>query len=89
MKEKEGFFKNLNPYLAIVIAMVCGLGSLYFGTKLIPVFFEVAELIDKGTPIGAKGAVVIGLLSMFGITTYFLALWFQLAQKRVIEEFYG
>lgn len=89
MKEKDGIFKNLNPYAAIVIAMVCGLGSLYFGTKLIPVFFEVAELIDKGTSIGAKGAAVIGLLTVFGIFTYFLALLFQLAQKRVVEAFYG
>lgn len=89
MKEKKGFFKNLNPYAAIAIAMVCGLGSLYFGTKLIPVFFEVAELIDKGTPIGVKGTTVIGLLSVFGVFTYFLALWFQLAQKRVVEAFYG
>lgn len=89
MKEKDGFFKSLNPYVALVIAMTCGLGSLYFGTKLLPVFFEVAELIDKGTPIESEGSAVIGLLSILGAFTYFLALWFQLAQKRVIEAFYG
>jgi hypothetical protein len=67
--------------------MYSGLSALYLSVKLTPIFFEAAELINKGTPIDSKGFIVITLLAVFGTVTYFLALGFQLAQKRVVKIF--
>ena len=82
------FFKSLPLIAAIPTAMILGVSSLFFGTKLIPIFFQVTDLIQKGEPIDSKGAAVIGMLVLMGCFTYALALGFQLSQKRVIELVY-
>ena len=81
MKEKKKFFKDLNPFLAMILAMFSGLSSLYFGSKLIPIFIEVSDLINQGVEINATGIKVIIFLSIYGLLTYLLALVFQLSQK--------
>jgi len=82
------FFKKLPLIAAIPTAMFLGVSSLFLGTKLIPIFFQVTDLIHKGEPMGTKGTAVIGMLIFLGSITYAIALGFQLSQKRVIELLY-
>ncbi len=88
MEKKKKFFKDMNPLIAIFVAMLSGLSSLYFGSKLIPIFIEVSDLINQGVEIDATAIKVFILLSVYGLFAYFLALIFQLSQKRVIDALY-
>ena len=82
------FFRKLPLIAAIPSAMFLGVSSLFLGTKLIPIFFQATDLIQKGEAVGAKGAAIIGMLMFLGGITYAIALGFQLSQKRVIELLY-
>ena len=88
MKEKKKSFKDLNPSIAIVTAMLSGLSSLYFGSNLIPVFIEVTDLVNQGAKIDFTAIKVLILLSVYGVFTCFLTLLFMLSQKRVIDALY-
>ncbi len=83
------WFRNLNLYAAMSVALFCGFGSFYFAIRLIPIFINVADIIESGEHIGATGAAVIFMLLILGLCCYFFNLCFMLAQKRVIEIFYG
>ncbi len=83
------FFKEMNIYVSLILAGLFGLSSSYFMYKLIIVFREVTDLIDKGTPIDLTGIAIMGGLTIWRLMTYVLLLGFQLTQKRVVELLYG
>lgn len=90
MKREKLFFKNMDPHIALVVAVGCGAWSFYTGSKLIPIFLDCADLLNKGTPIDSLYVFfVVVTLFLLALTTYFVTIAFLLAQKRVFEELYG
>jgi hypothetical protein len=88
MNQKNFSFKKIHPCIAMLIAMFSGLVSIYFATKLLPIFFKVMDLLDKGTPLDGTAGILFGVLCMWGVFTYCFGLVFHLAQKRVVEALY-
>ncbi|WP_156968224.1 hypothetical protein [Desulfobacter vibrioformis] len=49
--KKKFSIKNMNPFFAMIGAILSDFSVLYFGKKIIPIFLNVADLINAGTKI--------------------------------------